>query len=54
MLLSDLVKNTSTDVQQVSVTFQATLAELKELQDNKEAIIQSLQCSFNEQIHKIQ
>ncbi|KAH3702504.1 hypothetical protein DPMN_077527 [Dreissena polymorpha] len=54
MLLSDLVKNTSTDLKQVSVTIQTTLAELKKLQDNQEASIQSVQSSYDEQLHKIQ
>ena len=54
MLLSELVKNTSTDLKQVSVTIQTTLAELKELQDNQEASILSVQSSFDEQLHKIQ
>ncbi|KAH3836043.1 hypothetical protein DPMN_109412 [Dreissena polymorpha] len=54
MLLSDLVKNTSTDLKQVSVTIQTTLAELKKLQDNQEASIQSVQSSNDEQLHKIQ
>ncbi|XP_052255544.1 uncharacterized protein LOC127861182 [Dreissena polymorpha] len=54
MLLSDLVKNTSTDLKQVSVTIQTTLAELKKLQDNQEASIQSVQSSYDEQLRKIQ
>ncbi|KAH3816367.1 hypothetical protein DPMN_117883 [Dreissena polymorpha] len=54
MLLSDLVKNTSTDLKQVSVTIQTTLAELKKLQDNQEASIKSVQSSYDEQLHKIQ
>ncbi|XP_052225322.1 uncharacterized protein LOC127840902 [Dreissena polymorpha] len=58
MLLSDLVKNTSTDLKQVSVTIQTTLAQLKELQDklqdSQEANFRSLQSSFDEQLHKIQ
>ncbi|KAH3804918.1 uncharacterized protein LOC127835147 [Dreissena polymorpha] len=54
MLLSDLVKNTSTDLKQVSVTIQTTLAKLKKLQDNQEASIHSVQSSYDEQLHKIQ
>ncbi|KAH3702470.1 uncharacterized protein LOC127861184 [Dreissena polymorpha] len=54
MLLTDLVKNTSTDLKQVLVTIQTTVAELKKLQDNQEASIQSVQSSYDEQLHKIQ
>ncbi|KAH3733840.1 hypothetical protein DPMN_040277 [Dreissena polymorpha] len=54
MLLSDLVKNTCTDLKQVSVTIQTTLAELKKLQDKQEASIRSVQISYDEQLHKIQ
>ncbi|XP_052258438.1 uncharacterized protein LOC127863115 isoform X2 [Dreissena polymorpha] len=54
MLLSDLVENTSTDLKQISVTIQTTLAEMKKLQDNQEASIQSVQSSYDEQLHKIQ
>ncbi|KAH3701943.1 hypothetical protein DPMN_076941 [Dreissena polymorpha] len=54
MLLSDLVKNTSTDLKQVSVTIQTTLAELKKLQDNQEASVRSVKISYDEQLQKIQ
>ncbi|KAH3701939.1 hypothetical protein DPMN_076937 [Dreissena polymorpha] len=54
MLLSDLVKSTSTDLNKVSVTIQTTLAKLKKLQDNQEASIISVQSSYDEQLHKIQ
>ncbi|KAH3739321.1 hypothetical protein DPMN_045971 [Dreissena polymorpha] len=54
MLLSDLVKNTSTDLKKVSVTIQTTLVELKKLQDNPEVSIQYVQISYDEQLHKIQ
>ncbi|KAH3796475.1 uncharacterized protein LOC127836932 [Dreissena polymorpha] len=54
MLLTDMVKNTSTDLKQVLVTIQTTLAELRKLQDNQEASIQSVQSSYDEQLHKIQ
>ncbi|XP_052248814.1 uncharacterized protein LOC127856561 isoform X1 [Dreissena polymorpha] len=54
ILLSDLVQNTSTDLKQVSVTIQTSLAELKKLQDNQEASIQSVQISYDEQLQKIQ
>ncbi|XP_052253209.1 uncharacterized protein LOC127859742 [Dreissena polymorpha] len=54
ILLSDLVKNTPTDLKQVSVTIQTTLAQLKELQENQEDSIQSLLSSYFEQLHKIQ
>ncbi|XP_052255547.1 uncharacterized protein LOC127861185 isoform X1 [Dreissena polymorpha] len=54
MLLTDLVKNTSTDLKQVLVTIQTTLAELRKLQDNQEASIQSVQSTYDEQLHKIQ
>ncbi|KAH3768989.1 uncharacterized protein LOC127846517 [Dreissena polymorpha] len=54
MLLSALLKNTSIDLKQVSVTIQTTLAKLKELQDNQEASIRSVQSSYDEQLHKIQ
>ncbi|KAH3852943.1 hypothetical protein DPMN_095464 [Dreissena polymorpha] len=54
MLLSDLVKITSTDLNKVLVTIQTSLAELKKLQDNQKANIQSVQISYDEQLHKIQ
>ncbi|KAH3701950.1 uncharacterized protein LOC127861057 [Dreissena polymorpha] len=54
MLLSDLVKITSTDLNQVSVTIQTTLAELKKIQNIQEANIQSVRISYYEQLHKIQ
>ncbi|KAH3750422.1 protein PML-like isoform X2 [Dreissena polymorpha] len=54
MLLSDLVKNTSTDLKQVSVTIQTTLAKLKKLQGNQEVNIHSVQSSYDEQLQKIQ
>ncbi|XP_052253210.1 E3 ubiquitin-protein ligase TRIM33-like [Dreissena polymorpha] len=54
ILLSDLVKNTRTDLKQVSVTIQTTLAKLKELQENQEDSIQTLLSSYDEQLHKIQ
>ncbi|XP_052252983.1 uncharacterized protein LOC127859520 [Dreissena polymorpha] len=54
ILLSDLVKSTPTDLKQVSVTIQTTLAKLKELQENQEDSIQSLLSSYDEQLHKIQ
>ncbi|KAH3704214.1 hypothetical protein DPMN_079270 [Dreissena polymorpha] len=54
ILLSDLVKNTSTDLKQVSVTIQTTLAKLKGLQENQEDSIQYLLSSYDEQLQKIQ
>ncbi|XP_052232019.1 uncharacterized protein LOC127845245 isoform X4 [Dreissena polymorpha] len=51
---SDKVKNTFMDLEQVSNTIQITLAELNELRENQEASIQFVQCSFEEQLHKIQ
>ncbi|KAH3818755.1 uncharacterized protein LOC127830993 [Dreissena polymorpha] len=54
LLLSDMVKKTSTDLKQQSVTIETTLAELKNIQDNQEASIQSVQSSYDEQLHKIQ
>ncbi|XP_052235743.1 uncharacterized protein LOC127847704 [Dreissena polymorpha] len=54
VLLSDLVKNTSTDLKKVSSTIQTTLAELKKLQDSQEAAMKSMQISYDEQLQKIQ
>ncbi|KAH3738371.1 hypothetical protein DPMN_045005 [Dreissena polymorpha] len=54
MILSDLVKHTSTDLKKVSATIQTTLAELKKLQDNQEASVRSVQSSFDEQLKEIQ
>ncbi|XP_052237683.1 uncharacterized protein LOC127848996 [Dreissena polymorpha] len=54
VLLSDLVKNTSTDLKQVSITIQTTLAELKKLQESQEAAMKSVQISYDEQLQKIQ
>ncbi|KAH3704140.1 hypothetical protein DPMN_079195 [Dreissena polymorpha] len=54
MLLSELVKTTPTDLKQVSVTIQTTLAKLKDLQENQEDSLQSLLSSYDEQLHKIQ
>ncbi|KAH3771555.1 protein PML-like [Dreissena polymorpha] len=53
-LISDIVKSQSTDLQQLSVSIQTILKELKKLQDNQEASIQYVQSSYDEQLHKIQ
>ena len=53
-LISDIVKSQSTDFQQLSVSIQTILKELKKLQDNQEASIQYVQSSYDEQLHKIQ
>ncbi|KAH3696640.1 hypothetical protein DPMN_084116 [Dreissena polymorpha] len=52
-LISDYVKNNSTDLQQMSVKIQTILEEIKKLQDN-EASIRSVHSSYDAQLNKIQ
>ncbi|XP_052237690.1 uncharacterized protein LOC127849003 [Dreissena polymorpha] len=53
-LISDIVKGQSTDLQQLSVSMQTILKEMKKLQDSQEASIQSVQSSYDEQLCRIQ
>ncbi|XP_052214273.1 uncharacterized protein LOC127832681 isoform X2 [Dreissena polymorpha] len=53
-LISDLVKKNPTDLKKLSVTIQTFLKEIKNLQDQQETCIQSVQSSYDEQLQKIQ
>ncbi|KAH3818822.1 hypothetical protein DPMN_120548 [Dreissena polymorpha] len=53
-LLSDKVKGQSTDLQKLSVSIKTILEEIKKNQDNKEASIQYVQSSYDEQLYTIQ
>ncbi|KAH3749124.1 hypothetical protein DPMN_183615 [Dreissena polymorpha] len=53
-LISDIVKSQSTNLQQLSVYIQTILKEMKKLQDSQDASIQSVQSSYDEQLHTIQ
>ncbi|KAH3754153.1 uncharacterized protein LOC127847097 [Dreissena polymorpha] len=53
-LISDIVKNQSTDLQQLSFSIQRILKKMKRLQDNQDASIQYVQSSYDEQLHTIQ
>ncbi|KAH3819383.1 uncharacterized protein LOC127881775 [Dreissena polymorpha] len=53
-LISEKVKSQSTDLQQLSVSIQSILEQMKKLQDKQKASMRSLQSSFDEQLHTIQ
>ncbi|XP_052235084.1 uncharacterized protein LOC127847291 isoform X2 [Dreissena polymorpha] len=53
-LISDIVKSQSTDLQQLSISIQSILKEMKKLQDSQEASIQSVQSSYDEQLRRIE
>ncbi|XP_052235099.1 uncharacterized protein LOC127847299 [Dreissena polymorpha] len=52
-LISDIVKSQSTDLQQLSISIQTILKEMKELQDNQEASIHYVQSSYDKQLSRI-
>ncbi|KAH3718412.1 hypothetical protein DPMN_061216 [Dreissena polymorpha] len=52
-LISESVKGPPTDLQQLSRKIQTIFVELQKLQNNLDTNIQSLQVSYNEELHEI-